>query len=342
MRCPDSVPQCGEYLRLTIPFLTQKGLPANPVNYALGFEIVSATNAGLNQAFTELAGNDTPLTADQSQQLYDTYIAGPGAEQAAQASADVGQVLEATQGLVQEMAVEGNKYQQSLEREGPKLEQCSNPGDLQQIFDHLVADTRSMREVNHAMNESLGEHIRQIAELREQLDQSRAEAKVDALTGLKNRGAFGESLTNEIDAAHCESLPLSVVMVDIDHFKRINDSMGHLFGDKVIKAVARAISKQIRGQDIAARVGGEEYAVILPNTDHLGAQAVAENIRAAVKKIVLRKATDGQRLAVVTLSGGIVQVQPDDSPESLMKRADDALYLAKDGGRNQIKLYQAA
>lgn len=342
MRYPDSIPQCGEYLRLTIPFLTQKGLPANPVNYALGFEIVSATNDSLNEAFIQLEEQELPITPQLSQQLYDAHIAAPGADQVAQANNEFGQVLGATHSLAQEMAAEGGKFQDSLERESPKLEHCSNAGELQQIVGTLIADTRTMREANKQMNASLAEHIQQIAELREQLDTSRAAAKTDALTGLQNRCSFDEQLELEIEAARNASLPLSLVMVDIDHFKNINDSLGHLFGDKVIKAVARAIVKQTRGQDIAARIGGEEYAVILPNTDFHGAQVVAENIRRSVEKIVLRKASEERPVATVTLSGGVAQLETEDCCESLMQRSDEALYIAKNGGRNRISLYQAA
>jgi len=342
MRYPESIPQCGEYLRLTIPFLTQKGLPAHPVNYALGFEIVSATNTELNEAFSKLVKDGATLTSEQSQQLYDAHIARSDSERISEVNDEFGRVLDATQRLVQEMAVEGGNYQESLDREAPKLQQCATPLDLQLIIETLVADTRSMRQSNHAMNASLAVHVQQITELREQLDSTREAAKIDALTGLQNRGAFDNILQFEIEEARVSSLPLALVIVDIDHFKNINDSMGHLFGDKVIKAVARAILKQTRGQDTAARVGGEEYAVILPNTDQRGAQAVAENIRRAVEKIVLRKAADNERLAVVTLSGGVAQLQPDDCSESFFHRSDEALYAAKSGGRNQIVLDNAA
>ncbi|MEL0082659.1 MAG: GGDEF domain-containing protein, partial [Gammaproteobacteria bacterium] len=103
-----------------------------------------------------------------------------------------------------------------------------------EVIATLVADTRSMRETNQAMSASLAEHLTQIADLREQLTVSRAAAKTDALTGLLNRGAYDDTLRREIATAHETEQPLSVVMVDIDRFKSINDSMGHLFGDKVI------------------------------------------------------------------------------------------------------------
>lgn len=342
MRYPDSAPQCGEYLRLTIPFLAQQKLPAHPLNYALGFEMVSASNSALSAAFAELVKDGDTLTAKQSQKLYNDHIGQPGAEQAAATNAAVGEVLGATQNLVAGFAVQGSQYQASLEREEPRLSHCSTPAELREVIATLVVDTQSMRRANEAMSDSLAEHVRQIADLREQLDTSLEAAKTDALTGLHNRGAFDDCLRNEIEAAEVAEWPLALVMVDIDHFKKINDTMGHLFGDKVIKAVARAIVKQTRGQDIAARIGGEEFAVILPDTDELGARVVAENIRRAVEKIILRKASDNERLASVTLSGGVARLEDDDTGESLFQRADDALYQAKHGGRNQVALSCAA
>ncbi|MBL4621966.1 MAG: GGDEF domain-containing protein [Immundisolibacteraceae bacterium] len=342
MRYPDSVAQCGEFLRLAIPFLSQHKLPAHPINYALSFEIVSATNPTLGAAFDELNSKGIALNAAQSQQLFHTHVAQPDAEQVSQLTTEVSGLISESRNLLGAMANESDKYQDSLEREGPKLQRCSSTNDLQKIINTLMADTKSMRETNATINLSLTEHVLQIGELRNQLKASRAAATVDALTGLLNRGAFDEQLIQAIDDTRAAAQPLSLIMVDIDHFKKINDAMGHLVGDKVIKAVGQAIRKQTRGQDTSARIGGEEFAIILSNTSTTGAEVVAENIRKAVEKIVLRKTNQTEKITTVTLSGGIALLLDSDDPESLYDRADSELYVAKNEGRNQIYFSKVA
>ena len=342
MRYTDSVPQCGEFLRLTIPFLGKYQLPAHPLNYAIGYEIVSAKNADLIAAFDALQNSGTPLSASHSQQLYDAHIGQPDGEQVIQITDEITHVLDDSQKLLGEISDQSGKYQNTLEQEAPKLESCSNSEDLKIIISTLIADTDSLRQANQAITLSLAEHLIQIGDLRKQLKTSNAAAKIDALTGLNNRGAFDDQLQTCIEESRAAGEPLSLIMVDIDHFKKINDTMGHLVGDKVIKAVGQSILKQIRGKDISARIGGEEFAVILPNTATAGAEVVAENIRKAVEAIMLRKTNDSKKITTVTLSGGIALLQDSDTAESFYRHTDEALYTAKQGGRNQIAFSKAA
>ncbi|MEL0084050.1 MAG: hypothetical protein VW985_13560, partial [Gammaproteobacteria bacterium] len=131
MRYPDSIPQCGEYLRMTVPFLTQNSMPAHPLNYTLAFEVVSGINEELKQALARLTADGASLTAQQSQQLFDTHVQGGDADRSSEANQKVGEILGATQNIAQEMVDEGAKYQQSLEREAPKLVNSVDGAQLQ-------------------------------------------------------------------------------------------------------------------------------------------------------------------------------------------------------------------
>jgi diguanylate cyclase (GGDEF)-like protein len=162
----------------------------------------------------------------------------------------------------------------------------------------------------------------------------------DGLTGIANRRCFDQTLRNEVEHARRDRYPLSLLLVDIDHFKRYNDTYGHPAGDECLKRVASVLAGQVRIYDLAARYGGEEFVVILPNQTPQGAAAVAERIRMAVEQSVC--AEPALLRDEVTVSIGAASILPADamSPEQLVARADAALYLAKEGGRNRVVLHQ--
>jgi diguanylate cyclase (GGDEF)-like protein len=168
----------------------------------------------------------------------------------------------------------------------------------------------------------------------------------DGLTGLKNRRFFDERLAEEFRRAQRYSDPVSLIMIDLDHFKEVNDRHGHPFGDVVLREAAGLIRSSIRDPDICARYGGEEFAVILPKTHLAGAITVAERIwkeLGAKSYKVPPEAPGGPSIRQVTASLGIAFYPSKDisSPELLLRFADEALYQAKRAGRNTICLYQA-
>jgi len=163
--------------------------------------------------------------------------------------------------------------------------------------------------------------------------QSQAAALQDSLTGLNNRGAFDNSLSREVDLAHRQHNPLSLLVLDIDHFKAVNDTYGHSSGDLALQALANSVTETMRLSDIAFRYGGEEFTLILSNTDAQSAKLVAERIRAAVAQI---SCNDGQRSFGFTISLGVAQLNQGENGPALFDRADQALYQAKKSGRNQV------
>jgi diguanylate cyclase (GGDEF)-like protein len=161
----------------------------------------------------------------------------------------------------------------------------------------------------------------------------REQAVTDELTGLVNRRRFVESLESEITRANRLEAPLSLIFADLDDFKRINDCCGHPAGDDVLRRFAALLLEHLRGIDTAARMGGEEFAVLLPGTDLDGALAVAERIRAQLAdEAIMREAVGGTGL---TTSIGVVEYESG-TPDQLIQRADAALYSAKEQGKNRV------
>lgn len=190
---------------------------------------------------------------------------------------------------------------------------------------------RRVEERTRALNEALG----QLARVNQRLQ---AQNSTDGLTGVRNRRFFDERLPGEWKRAHRGRYQLGLLMIDIDHFKSINDRFGHQLGDAALQKVAETIARQLRRPgDEVARYGGEEFAVLLPNTDNAGAVAVAERIRAAVQAVVL---TDQQVPIGLTVSIGVASLLPayPHGHGELLETADAALYLAKGAGRNRVNL----
>lgn len=179
------------------------------------------------------------------------------------------------------------------------------------------------------------EAIRQREEAHAKLE---FQAKTDALTGLPNRRSFLEALGAELERATRYSRPLSVLMIDVDFFKKINDNYGHATGDEVLKALGSFLSGTIRTTDIAGRIGGEEFCVFLPEADANAAMDAAERLRSGFENV---RTESGNQTVAATLSIGVSEISPsDDGAESIMDKADKALYKAKSSGRNRVCLYE--
>jgi len=169
---------------------------------------------------------------------------------------------------------------------------------------------------------------------REHLEVQRQKALLDPLTGLPNRAAWSERLDHEVNAWHQRGNSLSLAMLDLDHFKRINDGYGHLAGDKVLKIIANVLRKRLRSTDFIARFGGEEFVLLMPNSSLADALAVGEVLRAAIEACPFH--FKGEPVTV-TVSMGVAQFQPGERSDLALKRADAALYRAKAAGRNRVQ-----
>ena len=181
--------------------------------------------------------------------------------------------------------------------------------------------------VAHMEHEALG--------FREHLEEQRQKALIDPLTGLPNRAAWNERLDQEISQWHQQGNSLLLAMLDLDHFKRINDNYGHLAGDKVLKIIATVLRKRLRGSDLIARFGGEEFVLLMPATIPATGASLLEKLRAAIEACPFH--FKGEPVTV-TLSMGMTAFRPGEHSDAALKRADQALYRAKHAGRNRIEL----
>lgn len=191
----------------------------------------------------------------------------------------------------------------------------------------LSADlTRSQRELI-AINRRLAEREAEIHSL----------SVTDQLTGLGNRRRLDESLATALSAARQRTVPFCVVMVDLDHFKAVNDAFGHGIGDRLLQVLGQTLEAGVRNTDTVCRFGGEEFAIVMPDIDMHGACACSERIRLSVEKL---PQADG--MPPVTATFGVAQWQAGDTADSLLQRADQSLYQGKAAGRNCVICAEAA
>ncbi|MBV4521688.1 diguanylate cyclase [Pseudomonas sp. SWRI74] len=179
-------------------------------------------------------------------------------------------------------------------------------------------------------------HMEQEASgFREHLEEQRQKALIDPLTGLPNRAAWSERLEHEVGQWQQHGNTLMLAMLDLDHFKRINDNYGHLAGDKVLKIIATVLRKRLRGSDFIARFGGEEFVLLLPSTVPAAGMKLLEHLRASIEACPFH--FKGERVTI-TISMGLTAFKPGEHSDLVLKRADQALYRAKNAGRNRVEL----
>lgn len=312
-------------------------VPPTPSNYSVWYTHYSGRDPDLSRTIDILASNRQAFTVERTAELYDRFI---GSRRETEAVRAAGESIQAALGrlmsLVESHGDGTSRYGEALQDFSGRLESGLGIDQLRTLLGTIVAETRAMLDQNETLQTQLSTSSEELAELRRNLDDVRREAITDSLTNLFNRKHFDSELRGAATAAMETGRPLSLLMVDIDFFKRFNDQHGHTVGDHVLALVARTLTDCIGEKDVAARYGGEEFAIILSERPAGEAVTVAERIRETVasKKVVNR--SRNQTLGTITLSVGVAEFMPGEPLATLIHRADEALYAAKRGGRNRV------
>jgi len=238
--------------------------------------------------------------------------------------------------LIQDHALEGAKFQDSLAGADRSLSRHDSYDAIHEIVLTLINDNRAMQAKVNVLSEKL-EHSRfQIVRLRSSLSKAEEIGNRDGLTALGNRRFFDNALAEEVAKSREFGGELCVAIADIDHFKRINDKFGHVAGDTVLKLFAELLTGSVRPHDKVARFGGEEFAILFPDSRLADATATVSAIQKQLEQKQWAIAASGERIGAITASFGLARLQGAESPEDLIRRADAKLYEAKAGGRNRV------
>lgn len=332
----DDFAEASEYLRLTLALLSQRNIPPTPTNFQMGYECVAGRNEALKKELDDLFSQSKSPSQKQLQQIHHRFFV-QDEESLNVLRNELRRIITSLQSEFERSGGNFSEYAHTLSRFANILNGSISAEKVAEETEKIISETQSMESAQHKLELQMSNVLSEVDLLRKELEQVREESLIDALTGISNRKAFDAALDHTINSSRERNASFTVLLADIDRFKKFNDTYGHLVGDKVLRFVASTLKRCVKGKDMAARFGGEEFAVILPHTDQNGAYTVAEQIRKEVSSGKLKDKASGGAYGRITISIGVAQFYSSDLSNDLIRRADRALYLAKERGRNRVE-----
>jgi diguanylate cyclase len=316
--------------------LVATGLPPQPEVYDLFWRFVRGEDQDLSTAVAAAIA-DGALDLAAVVNLRRTHCGEVGAtEVAALVEAAHGQA-EALTHRIEAGRTDLADYGRAIADGGARLETQLDAAALAVLLEQLGAATATMQAANARLEGELAAAAIEARALSEKLGHAERAAITDQLTGVLNRRGTVELLERAQAETRQNGMKLAVAVIDIDHFKRFNDRFGHALGDEVLRFVARHVADRIGPKGgTMGRIGGEEFVAILPDRDIMAATAIIDRARAELASQIIRNAVDGSSMGRVSFSGGVAGDRPDDSCDTLIERADKALYSAKRMGRDRV------
>jgi diguanylate cyclase len=324
--------------RQAIDVMAEQGVAPTPTNYAVFTSYVADSAPALCEAIQTRIDHGEPIDQDLLDDLYDQHFALKRVQEAVletggAMSRELGAVMETLEAAGRDTAAYGD----ALAGATGVLEQArEDDNGIRRMVEGLVSATARMQRRSRDLEKRLAQTSSEVELLRDNLEKVREEAMTDALTGVANRKRFDESLRRARRTAELKGEEFCLLLCDIDHFKRFNDTWGHQTGDQIIRFVSACLSRFSADHHVVARYGGEEFGVVMPATKIDQALELAEKIRQTVEsKRLLRKSTS-EDLGHITVSFGVSQYRTGESVEALIERCDSHLYASKAAGRNRV------
>ncbi len=337
MRYTHTFERSVELLREALPLMSRQQAALHPTSYAVWYAYVAGDPSALREAVDGRLRRHHVLDEAATQALYEDHLADDDTVGANRIADGFRRVLTGMSDTASAASEHTTRFGDSLSRISAGALDAAALSDLRE-------HTRQMQHSIAHLQQRLDASRREVDWLREEVEQARRDALVDALTGLANRRAFDRKMAAliaglEVDAA----APRPCLLIgDIDNFKRINDRYGHQFGDQVLRGLAEVIRTLTPTSALAARVGGEEFALLLPGAMVDDAERLAERLRAAVASSRIRQQQEGacanDELGQVTVSLGVAPYRHGETAHDFFQRADRALYRSKTSGRNRVTL----
>jgi diguanylate cyclase len=326
-----------EIARRILPLLSEKNIPVTPNNYRLFYEYFMGTTPALKEILDRMLEKGVQFTPRLTQTLYSRFFSLEATETYSQA---VGRARNRLQNMTGDVSQALTDILDKNKDYGGHLDVCMNQlkdatsrDHVRRVVTDLMDQTDQVRQYQENLSTKLGQVTQELNRLQAELDKREELANTDELTRIYNRRAFNIRLNEETNRARRHKTELSLIMLDLDDFKLVNDTYGHLVGDRLLCITAGTLGAYVRGFDCLARYGGEEFAVVCPQTDLRDAVGVADRLRAAVGDTYF---TVGGEAIAVTISAGVARFRPEESIEELVQRADQSMYLAKRIGKNTV------
>ncbi|WP_409277177.1 GGDEF domain-containing protein [Pseudomonas defluvii] len=329
---PEDTQEAAALLKQAVPLMMRHSIPTNPVHYALWYTYCRGQEPALNHQLDRLVLEEGGFPAESATRLFRDYIIRDELEEARAGQQQAINLVDDMERDVSHSVKANLNFQASLEH---CIEMLDEPIALPSILSELQQSTQLIQDQQALFLNQLRAAQNEITSLRAKLERVQLAATVDSLTQVLNRNTFTRLLEQALSKGPDG---VALVMLDIDHFKQFNDQYGHPLGDRVLQHVGQLLRSALPPHGIAARYGGEEFCVILQRcADIDSVYAFAEQLRLKIRTLRIKTRSTDELLDTVTASFGVAFAESDDSVESLITRADDALYRAKRNGRNQVQ-----
>ncbi len=315
----------------------EQNINPTPLNYYVWYQYVKGNIPALRQEMDAILNDPFGYNDRVGKRLYDTYLVDQ--------DEDGSEFDRAFRRLIEVMIRKMDAWSDRLENHTQKLDECStklsdpklNSEEIQRITNTVIDTASSIKESSLAVQNEMIHSTEAVQELRKQLMEAKAEALKDELTQIGNRKAFNHAIEELILEAQDTPESLCMILCDIDHFKRFNDTYGHLVGDSVLRYFANIMQKDKQDNETICRYGGEEFAILLANTNLTLAIERAESIRKAIQEAHLKRKNSSEPLTTITASFGVASYKGQgEDAKSFIERTDKALYQAKKSGRNCV------
>ncbi len=318
-----------------LQLMAQHNIPATPQNFEVWFTFARGTAPDLNKTINILVGNNRPFDAGTNHSLYVNYIEGRADwAQHSLVSTRLYKVLLNAQRFLASTLIDNRKQVEVLDTVAAQMDDEANP---RPIIKALVAELSKAVTRASELEAHFTASLHELDNIRDKLTVSERRSRIDPLTGLANRRALEDFMRAAQISAMETAAPLSILLVDIDHFKQFNDQFGHQFGDQVLRLISHVLKDSLRKDDLAVRYGGEELLGVLPGANLDICHEVGERIRQTIGRRQVRRRSTGEILSNVTVSIGVAQFVPGEPLNELIDRCDRALYAAKHAGRNRTR-----
>lgn len=332
MKYHDTLARAQENLSNAVLFLQKYRLAPNPINYAVGYEYVSGTNTHLSQALDEHVKHGMALDDYLMESFYSQFVAKPNPTNekvVEDVGAVIGDVGQASSGAGASLS----RYLDSLDN-GLVILDENSPETSREAISRLIDMTCEVKRSQQKLNQALKDAKQRTDSLQKQLDDAKQEAKQDPLTGLYHFASMQDEV--EMWLMEAPNRSIAAIAIDIDDFSEFNSSFGYLVGDVVISKVARKIRNYCQDSGLPVRVGGEEFLILIPDTDVQIASEIAEQVRQGVEKMRFVSSKSKRRLPKVTISLGVSNYDIREDWQQFLSRMNGIVNNAKVKGKNQV------
>jgi diguanylate cyclase len=330
-------PNAYRLARAALDLMSVHKVWPTPVNYELWLHCTGNPRSALAHEIERLIAAGEVFTEATCDALAAVYL--PKAklnDQIRDAGNQLSRELDTVSKAIQAAAESSAAYGVTLAEASSELEHQQDPEALRTLIAGLSDATRRIEQENRVLQKQLKESTGEVRALRDHLAQVRRDATTDALTNLANRKSFDTELKHIHETSYRTGADMTLAVIDIDNFKRFNDTWGHQTGDQVLRYVASVLARVGAAPRLAARYGGEEFALIFPGETADKVFAMLQDVLKEIGSRSLRRRSTNEELGAITVSAGVAQLKRGETAHTLLERADMALYASKHAGRNRV------